>query len=347
MSPSEADRPGRRGRRAARPLPRRAPGLARRRRAGGRGGCDRRRPVPAEEPPPGGRRAGRAGRGSRASAAEPRGRRRGSSGRTSTWPSSTSRRASSSTREPGTPTGTLVHALAGTVAGGEPERPGIVHRLDRDTSGLLVVARSEEAHRRLSNLVRRRGLERTYLALVRGRPASRSGRIEAPIGRDRDDPTRISLDTDSPRDAVTHFESPEPWTRTHCSSVRLETGRMHQIRVHLAAIDLPVVGDAVYGVPEPASRPAVPACSTACVPAPVHRRADRDRLAAPAGAPAVPRRPRLEPAVPGTIAATFDPRPGGGSRWTVAGSSAGPAETPPAEHQPKPRKGVLLCPLSP
>src|SRR5439155_11484613 len=77
---------------------------------------------------------------------------------------------------------TLVDALAGIVAGGDPARPGIVHRLDRDTSGLLLVARSEEAHERLAALVRARGLERTYLALVRGRPASRSGRIEASIG---------------------------------------------------------------------------------------------------------------------------------------------------------------------
>src|SRR4051794_20542615 len=106
----------------------------------------------------------------------------------------------------GRATGTLVDLLEGFVAGGEPGRPGIVHRLDRDTSGLLVVARSEEAHKRLSALVRRRALERTYLALVRGRPASRAGRIEAAIGRDRHDPTRFSLDTDTPRDAVTHFE---------------------------------------------------------------------------------------------------------------------------------------------
>lgn len=147
---------------------------------------------------------------------------------------------------------TLVDALAGIVGGGDPERPGIVHRLDRDTSGLLVVARSAEAYERLSALVRARALERTYTALVRGRPASRSGRIEAPIGRDRGDPTRISLDTDSPREAITHFEVVRLYPGDALLEVRLETGRMHQIRVHLAAIDLPVVGDRVYGVRDPA-----------------------------------------------------------------------------------------------
>ena len=147
---------------------------------------------------------------------------------------------------------TLVDALGGIVAGGDPERPGIVHRLDRDTSGLLVVAKSEEAHARLSGLVRGRGLTRAYRALVRGRPASRSGRIEAAIGRDRADPTRISLDTDTPREAVTQFELERLFAADALLRVRLETGRMHQIRVHLAAIDLPVVGDPVYGVSEPA-----------------------------------------------------------------------------------------------
>ena len=148
--------------------------------------------------------------------------------------------------------GTLVNALLerGIAGGDVAERPGIVHRLDRGTSGLLVVARSEEAYGPLQELVRQRGVDRRYIALVRGRPRSRAGRIEAPIGRDRHDPLRHSLDTDTPRDAITHFEVMELLPAHALLSVRLETGRTHQIRVHLQAIELPVVGDPVYGVPD-------------------------------------------------------------------------------------------------
>ncbi len=150
----------------------------------------------------------------------------------------------------GTRAGTLAGQLLSLGAGGgdEPERPGIVHRLDRDTSGLLVVARSEEAYAGLQEAIRRREIERRYLALVRGDPRSASGRIDAPIGRDRRDPTRRSLDTDEPREAVTHFEVRETLPAHALLDVRLETGRTHQVRVHLAAIDLPVSGDAQYGV---------------------------------------------------------------------------------------------------
>jgi 23S rRNA pseudouridine1911/1915/1917 synthase len=149
---------------------------------------------------------------------------------------------------PGHAGGTLAQALAAAgAAGGEEDRPGIVHRLDRDTSGLLVVARSHETYERLQQLVRRRALTREYLGLVVGKPRSRRGTIDAPIGRDRHDRLRHSLDTDTPRAAVTHFELEELLPRHALLRVRLETGRTHQIRVHLAAIDLPVSGDPTYG----------------------------------------------------------------------------------------------------
>ncbi len=148
-----------------------------------------------------------------------------------------------------TRTGTLVQGLLdhGAEGGDDDDRPGIVHRLDRDTSGLLVVARSDEAFELLQELIRARKLERTYAALVRGAPQSASGRIEAPIGRDRRDRTRHSLDTPTPREAVTWFDVRETMARHALLDVRLETGRTHQIRVHLEAIGLPVSGDPVYG----------------------------------------------------------------------------------------------------
>jgi len=146
-------------------------------------------------------------------------------------------------------TGTLVHALlARGAAGGDPDRPGIVHRLDRNTSGLLVVARSEQAHERLSQAIRERRVERRYLALVQGTPRSRTGRITAPIGRDRYDRARHSIDTETPREAVTWFEVRERLGERTLLDVRLETGRTHQVRVHLEAIELPVCGDPIYGV---------------------------------------------------------------------------------------------------
>jgi 23S rRNA pseudouridine1911/1915/1917 synthase len=150
----------------------------------------------------------------------------------------------------GTTAGTLAAQLVtlGATGGDDPDRPGIVHRLDRDTSGLLVVARSEAAFSALQEAIRRREVERRYLALVKGHPRSRTGRIDAPIGRDRRDPTKRSLDTEEPRDAVTWFEVLETLPEHTLLDVKLETGRTHQIRVHLAAIDLPVSGDPSYGV---------------------------------------------------------------------------------------------------
>jgi 23S rRNA pseudouridine1911/1915/1917 synthase len=145
--------------------------------------------------------------------------------------------------------GTLSQAL-GTrgVGGGDPWRAGIVHRLDRDTSGLLVVAKSAGVHRALKDMLRRRALKREYLALVDGHPEARTGTIEAPIGRDRRDRVRMSIDTDEPREARTHFELVRMLPATALLRVMLETGRTHQIRVHMAAIGHPVVGDREYGI---------------------------------------------------------------------------------------------------
>ena len=109
-------------------------------------------------------------------------------------------------------------------------------------------ARSEEAYERLSTAIRERRVERRYLALVRGAPRSRTGRITAPVGRDRHERGRHSLDTETPREAVTWFEVVEELAERALLEVRLETGRTHQIRVHLEAIELPVCGDPVYGV---------------------------------------------------------------------------------------------------
>jgi 23S rRNA pseudouridine1911/1915/1917 synthase len=146
---------------------------------------------------------------------------------------------------------TLVDLLAarpGGVAGGsDPERPGIVHRLDKDTSGLMLVARTEEAHRALSAQVAARAVEREYLALVEGRLRSREGTIDAPIGRSHRDPSRMAVAGRAQREARTHFEVLEILPADTLTAVRLETGRTHQIRAHFAAIDHPVVGDPTYG----------------------------------------------------------------------------------------------------
>jgi 23S rRNA pseudouridine1911/1915/1917 synthase len=144
--------------------------------------------------------------------------------------------------------GTLAQALERRgAAGGEPGRAGLVHRLDRDTSGLLVVARSEEVHAALKAQLKARGILREYLALVEGRPSARTGVIEAPLGRDRRVRTRISTDTADGRAAVTHFATEAALEGYTLLRVRLETGRTHQIRAHLKAIGHPVVGDPEYG----------------------------------------------------------------------------------------------------
>jgi 23S rRNA pseudouridine1911/1915/1917 synthase len=148
-------------------------------------------------------------------------------------------------------TGTLVHGLVARfpeIAGvGESDRPGIVHRLDRDTSGLLVVARTEVARRRLVAALAERRVERVYLALVHGLPEADAGLVDAPVGRSARQPTKMAV-SERGREARTRYEVVQRWPDPGCALLRcrLETGRTHQIRVHLAAIGHPVVGDDTY-----------------------------------------------------------------------------------------------------
>jgi 23S rRNA pseudouridine1911/1915/1917 synthase len=143
---------------------------------------------------------------------------------------------------------TLVDELAEILGGGaDPERPGIVHRLDKETSGLLVVARDDATHAALQEQVRRREVERVYLALAGGRLASRTGTIDAPIGRAAKQRHRMAVSGAASRQARTHFEVLELLAAETYLEATLETGRTHQIRAHFGAIGHPLVGDKTYG----------------------------------------------------------------------------------------------------
>ena len=343
---ARADRPARGGRRAARPLPRR--------RISARG--------PRPSGPSSAVRSSTAGRGRRATASRAasasscrpcrpsrshadraaaadrlagRAPRRGRQAGRARRPSRRRARA-----------GTLVDALAGTVAGGEPGRPGIVHRLDRDTSGLLVVARSEEAHRRLSTLVRG-ARARAHLSGARPR-ASRLAH-GADRGADRPRPRRpdprLARHRLAPRRGHA-LRGRRAWDGHALLAVRLETGRMHQIRVHLAAIDLP--GRRRRGL----RRRATPAlgrqflhAARLAFPHPFTGERIDVESPLPPDLAGVPRRARLAH-VPGTMAALSDPRPGGGSRWTVAGTLPVPPRRRRCNANRNRERG-LPCPLSP
>ena len=155
-------------------------------------------------------------------------------------------------------TGTLVHALlhhCDTLSGvGGVLRPGIVHRLDKGTSGLLVAALGDHAHRGLARQFKAHSIDREYLALVRGAPRAESGSIDSPIGRHPVDRKRFSTHARRSRSAVTHWRVERRLASMTLLRVRLETGRTHQIRVHLASVGLPVAGDPVYGGGRRASR---------------------------------------------------------------------------------------------
>jgi 23S rRNA pseudouridine1911/1915/1917 synthase len=153
---------------------------------------------------------------------------------------------------PGHPTGTLVNALLGRSAtrlsaGGTAERPGIVHRLDKDTSGLLLVAKDDDAHLALSRDLAAHRVERRYLALVQGRLPAATGTVDAPVGRHPRDRKRMAVVAKGGRRAITHWRVLESFPAVQLAEATLETGRTHQVRVHLASLRHPLVGDRTYG----------------------------------------------------------------------------------------------------
>jgi len=164
---------------------------------------------------------------------------------------------------PGSETGTLVNALLAhcgpSLSGiGGVARPGIVHRLDKDTSGVMVAAKTDAAHRGLAALFERHDIERMYVALTRGAPRQRSGTVATRIGRSTRDRKKMAVITRDGRDAVTHYRverrfGPEDRPLAARLAMRLETGRTHQIRVHLAHIGAPCLGDPLYGSGAPAA----------------------------------------------------------------------------------------------
>jgi 23S rRNA pseudouridine1911/1915/1917 synthase len=163
------------------------------------------------------------------------------------------------------PSGMVVHAGAGNQSGtlvnallhhfgqlsatGDPLRPGIVHRIDRETSGLLVIARTDQAHLSLARQFHDRTVDKTYIALVQGRMKLLEGTVDSPITRDPVRRTRMTCKLSTGRRALTHYRVAETFDKFTLLRVKIETGRTHQIRVHLASLRHPIVGDRLYGAP--------------------------------------------------------------------------------------------------
>jgi 23S rRNA pseudouridine1911/1915/1917 synthase len=147
-------------------------------------------------------------------------------------------------------TGTLVNALLhhmGPLETGDPQRPGIVHRLDKLTSGVMLIAKNRQAHRQLSQQFKSREVKKEYVALVYGSPSPASGTIDLPLGRDPKNRTKISTRARRKRTAITHYAVEERLGPVSLLRIRIETGRTHQIRVHMTQKGHPIVGDSVYG----------------------------------------------------------------------------------------------------
>jgi 23S rRNA pseudouridine1911/1915/1917 synthase len=149
----------------------------------------------------------------------------------------------------GTLVNALLHHCKGSLSGiGGVERPGIVHRIDKDTSGLLVAAKTDPAHAGLAAQFARHSIDRRYMAIVSGMPNPTSGTVDAPLGRSSTNRQKIAIQPEGRgRRAVTHYKLLTPLREAALVECRLETGRTHQVRVHMASIGAPLIGDPIYG----------------------------------------------------------------------------------------------------